>query len=53
MEFNVFNRKIGVNRKVAQSISQRNANQTLRNFETYSAKLCGKNYQLKNIGIEA
>jgi hypothetical protein len=41
------------NRRVAQSISQSIAKQTLRNSALNLAKLCGRYYQLKNIGIEA
>jgi hypothetical protein len=41
------------NRKGAQSKTQRNAKATLRNLVINLAKLCGKFYQLKKIGIEA
>ena len=46
MEFNMYNRKVPL------SLTQSLAEEALCNFAKYSVCLCGKYYQLKNIGIE-
>lgn len=47
MEYN------GINRKVAQSLTHSFSEFTWRYLAQNFVELCGKNYQLKNIGIDA